>query len=88
MKNFENYGLAAIIAMIFTMIFMFATMRPMGKSEAAAIVNERGSYAYENDTVYIYLPEAPCTLEIEAAAVLSETAEGVIIDFLYVKDGK
>jgi len=80
----KSYIVAIIVTIFWTALFMFALMAPMSRGEASAIVNERGSFAYEDDTIYIYLPEAPCTLEIEAAARLAETAEGVVIDFLYV----
>jgi hypothetical protein len=70
-----------IIALTFvvTCIAGYGIFRPMGRSEATAIIKERGSIHMTGDAVYIYLPQQPAVLEIEAAAVLAQAFEGVIL---------
>lgn len=83
MKDFKDLILPVLVSALCAVLFMYAVIQPISRSEAKAILNERGYVTYYNDSVYIYLPAEPTVIEIEAAAIIAETAEGVFIDILY-----
>jgi len=81
MKN-QTLSLVLIV-IVLTSFFWYAVNSPMSRSEAHSILNERGSIVYNKDMVYIYVPQYPCVLELEATAIIAETAEGVHLDVMY-----
>lgn len=54
----------------------------MSNSEAGAIMTERGGYMYNLDVVYIYMPEEPLEIELEAATILASNADVVVLSLI------
>ena len=56
---------------------MYAVATPMSRGEARSVIFERGAVMYEKNTVYIYVPDKPTALELEAIAVLADTSSNI-----------
>ena len=83
MNDTRKFILPIVLAFLGCGLALYSLMMPMSIPEARRVLFIRGSVVYENDTVWIYLPEGPSALEIEAASVIAKTSEGVVIDTIY-----
>jgi len=83
-KDTFTEGTYIIIITVLVMIFISILIKlmPMSNSETGAIMTERGGYMYNKDIVYIYMPEEPLEIELEAVTILASNADVIVLSLI------